>query len=434
MKLLSNSLMAAIDYLSQFRTDDNTPIQFRPHGDSVVISVNGKAYAEYVCRVDSPLLERFAMPFRIPGRLVKELPEDVLVEFFVGSHVKMQVGVSNFVSPLCDLLSLPDPPKVIDAVVFCWDADVFVPEIRAASGCTMDPKHNDAKSCVLIEVLPARETIVATNGASMTWYESKANAKNGLRRDDTALATILLNRSVVPLLLATCKSLGEVKLEIGLSHVVVNCGRRKSILPIQEGAYPKWRDVINQVLDRPVAASVVVSRDSLIHAIRSVKPESQQTGSLQMSVTTHELELVAESDSGGLARTVVETDKPATPFGPLKVSASLLLALCNGWPDDVPVWIEHRGEVSPLTFRRPRFRALLMPMLNKENKDANEVSDAGTRRVATRSGGKPARVLGDSPDRRGFSGHSPMRADDDSTGAAEGGVVGETAGAGAGVI
>lgn len=413
MKLVSNSFNAAIEYLSHFRTDDNTPLLFRPAGDSVIISISGKAYAEYRCTVDAPLAERFAMPLRIPSRLAKELPEDVLIEFKVGSHVKMMVGKSNFTSPILDVLSLPDPPKVIDGVAFSWDADVFIPELRAAVGHTSETKHLDAKSCVLIEVLPARETIVATNGSALSWYEQKANAKNEMRRDDDALGTILLHRSSVPLLMATCKSMGEVSLELGLSHLVIECGRRKSILSVFTGAYPKWREVLNGVLGQPVSASASVDRDSLIHAVRTVRPEAQVSGALELIVHKHEVELIAESEAGGLARTVIATDKPATKFGPVRISASMLLSLCAGWPDEVPVWIEHRGTTSPLVFRRPRFRALLMPMIPKETKDEESaIANTDSGRVAASRSEEPPRVPGDAPDRRGIRGASSMPANE----------------------
>jgi DNA polymerase III sliding clamp (beta) subunit (PCNA family) len=435
MKLVSNSFNAAIEYLSHFRTDDNTPLLFRPAGDSVVISINGKAYAEYRCTVDAPLAERFAMPLRIPSRLAKELPEDVLIQFKVGSHVKMLVGTSSFTSPILDVLSLQDPPKVIDGVAFNWDADVFIPELRAAVGHTLETRHADSKSCVLIEVLPARETIVATNGAAMSWYEQKANAKNEMRRDDDALGTILLHRANVPMLLATCKSLGEVSIELGLSHLVVECGRRKSILPVFSGAFPKWREVLKSVLDRPVAASVCVDRDKLIHAVRTVRPEAQVSGSLELIVHAHDVELRAESEAGGMARTVIATEKPATKFGPLQVSASMLLSLCSGWPDEVPVWIEHRGTTSPLVFRRPRFRALLMPMIPKETKDEESaVPNTDSRRVATSRSEESARVLGDAPDRRGLSGFGPMPADDVDAGSGQGRVDEIEIGSGAGAL
>lgn len=431
MKLVTNTFAAAIEYLAAFG-DENSPLVFRPWGDRVIIAIHGRAFAEYQCHADAPLKERFAMPLRMAGRLVKTLPEDQQVVFKIGNVCKMSVGSNDFVSPLLDLNEVPEPPKVIDGVMFTWGADVLVPELKTAMSETSSGKSGDGKECVCIEVLPARETIVATNGHLLGFYEAKANRKNTIRRDDGTQATVLIHRSNVALILATCKSMGPVDLEVGLSEVVVECGRRKCVVPIHEGAFPVWRDAIVNVLNMP-RTKVILERDEVIHAIRQVRPEAEMVGGVTMTVRANEVEFVAESDTGSLARTVIRSDKRLSPFGPMSVSAKYLLGVAQAWPEGVPFEIQYRGKTKPIVFRRSRFRALLMPLIPKELEcDASE-NDA--RRIATVRSGEPGRAHSGSPVRQRIQDEAEVPAHGcDAGDSGKGGSASEAAGIGAAVV
>ncbi len=378
MKLLSQTLRAAVEYLSAFG-DESSTLLFRPMGAEVGISIHGRAWAEYRCPAERPLDERFTVPLRMPLRLVKTLPEDLLISFLVGNTLRMQVDQSEFVSPLLSLSELPDAPKITDGIEFSWEASVFVPELRTAVASTVNGKAGAAMESVCIEVLPARETVVASDARLLSFYEAKANKKNTIRRDDDVDTRILLHRTTAALALGTCKSMGLVGLTVGLSHLMVECGRRKSVLPLQEGSFPVWRDPVLAMLDRPKLGSVQIDTQQFIHAVRQVKPGVEVSGAVTLVGRSHELEIVAKSDDDqSMARTVIPIEKRSVSFGPVSVGAKYLLSVSQNWPDLRPLLIEYRGPSSPLVFSRPRFRALLMPMLAKEDNHAQ----VGARDVA----------------------------------------------------
>ena len=366
MKMLSQTLRAAVEYLSAFG-DEGSTLLFRPIGSEVGISIYGRAWAEYRCPTERPLDERFTVPLRMPLRLVKTLAEDLLIVFRVGNTLKMQVDRNEFVSPLLGLGDLQDAPKVTDGIGFEWEASVFVPELRTAIAATHNGKTGASMESVCIEVLPARETVVASDGRMLTMYEAKANKKNTIRRDDEVDTRILLHRTTATLALATCKSMGLVGLTVGLSHIVVECGRRKSILPLQEGSFPVWRDPVLAMIERPKLGSIQVDTHEFIQAVRQVKPGSEVSGAVTLTGRSHELEIVSKSDDDeSTARTAIPIEKRSIAFGPVSVGAKYLLSLAQNWPDGRPLLIEYRGSESPLVFSRPRFRALLMPLVAKE--------------------------------------------------------------------
>jgi hypothetical protein len=370
MKLVSQTFRAALDYLSEFGAEDDV-LLFRPLGSEVVISIQGMAYGEYRCQTDAPLQNRFAVPLRIPKRLAREIGDDLLVEFAVGSHLKLFIDRNRFVSPLADLESMPEHPAVNEGITFEWDAKVFVPEIRAAAASVMPGRSGGAMESVNIEVLPARETIVASDGKLLTLYEKKANSRHGGRRGDEVEAKALIHKSCVPLILATCESMGKISLRFGHSKVVVECGRRKTIVPIQEGAFPVWRDQIAAVLNsHPVIGRMECDAVALSRAVRQVKMDTKVDGKVSGPIKVHcsttEVQLSARSESDNTdSVAVVPLLRRGAGLPKFVVGSRYLISIVEQWPAGVPLVMEYRGALSPLTFIRPRFRAFLMPLLDR---------------------------------------------------------------------
>lgn len=365
MKLVSQTFRAALDYLTEFGSESDV-LLFRPVGDQLILSVNGKAYGEYRCVTDSPLSERFAVPLRIPSRLVKTLDDDLLIEFTVGSHLKMAIGRDVFVSPLAPLSD--ERTAVSEGLTFEWDASVFVPEIKAASTSAMPGRRDRAMESINIEVLPARETIVASDGSMLTVYETKYNGRNGIRRDDGIEAKALIHKSYVPMVLATCESMGKVKLRFGHNSVAIECGRRTSIVPMQDGAFPMWRESIGELLNQnPIIGRCEIEAASLGRAVRQVKMdamESEVSGSVRLNCFHSELKLSAKSEAGTDSRAVVPLLRSGPGLPGITLGARYLLSVVKHWPAGVPLVMEYRGPFAPVTFVRPRFRAFLMPMLD----------------------------------------------------------------------
>jgi len=368
MKLLSQRLRAAIEYLSDFGTEAS-PLVFRPIGDSeVVLSVAGDSYAEYRCQTERPLQERFAVPLRMPARLAKTIDDDLVVGLQLGSHLNMRVDRNEFTSPLFDLKLLPDPPQVTGGVSFEWNASILVPELRTAMAATMSPRgQGGPMESISIEVLPARETIVGSDGRMLSFYEAKANRKNNIRRDDEVDARLLLHRSTAHLVLSTCKSMGLVGIECGPSKLKVECGRRTAILPIQDGAFPVWRPAVFSYLELPAIGKVSLDVRDFLQALRQVKPEADITGAVTLTGRPFELELAARSeDRTSMSQSAIEIEKRSVTFGPVHVSAKYLMTIARNWPEERPFVLEYRGPGCPLIFSRPRFRTVLMPLLDEE--------------------------------------------------------------------
>ena len=383
MKIVSQTLRAAIEYLSAFG-NESSALVFRPLGGEVILSIDGIAYAEYRCAIDAPLSQRFAVPLRIPLRLIATLADDLLIGFAIGSHLRITVDKNVFVSPLVDIEKLPDAPKVSEGVTFQWASEKFVPEIKAALSSTAVGHTRTPFECVRIEVLPARETIVASDGRRLSRYEAKANGDNGVRRSDDVLCEILIHRSTIPLILATTKSLGRIDIRPGLSHVQIECGRRKAILPLSEGAFPQWRDALEMIEAEPKRGSAEVDRSEFIRAIRMVKADAEQSaGAVQMVAHESELELIAQCpESGSYSRAYVRLGRRSSSFGPINIAAKFLLSAANNWPDGQPMLMEFRGSTSPLVFSRKRFRAFVMPMLIDEPKETEQRTDVDTSNLA----------------------------------------------------
>jgi DNA polymerase III sliding clamp (beta) subunit (PCNA family) len=383
VKIVSQTLKSAIEYLSAFG-NESSALVFRPLGGEVILSIDGVAYAEYRCAVDAPLDYRFAVPLRIPLRLIATLADDLLVEFSIGSHLRITVDRNVFVSPLVDIEKLPDAPKVSEGVTFQWSAEKFVPEIKAALASTAAGHTRTPFECIRIEVLPARETIVASDGRRLSRYEAKANGDNGVRRSDDVMCQILIHRSTIPLILATTKSLGRIDIRSGLSHVQIECGRRKAILPLNEGAFPQWRDALEMIEAEPKRGSAEVDRNEFVRAIRMVKADAEQSaGAVQMIAHESELELIAQCpESGSYSRAYVRLGRRSTAFGPINVAAKFLLSAASNWPDSQPMMMEFRGPTSPLVFSRKRFRAFVMPMLIDEPKETEQRTDVNTSNLA----------------------------------------------------
>lgn len=367
MKIVSQTFRAACEYLGAFGNEASVMV-FRPLGSEVIISLDGSAYAEYKCPVDSPLDSRFAVPLRIPSRLVATLPDDLLISFAVGSHLRMTVDRNTFASPLCDVEKLPDPRKVSEGVTFNWDASKFVPEIRAALASTANGNTGSPLESIRIEVLPARETIVASDGRRLSVYEAKANGDNGVRRDDEVGTQVLIHRTAVPLILLACRSLGRIDIRSGLSSIQIECGRCKAIIPLQEGAFPQWRDALTAIVESPKQWSIDVDRAEFIRAIRQVKVDADQSsGAVAMIAHDSELELVAQCpETGSYSRAYVRLGKRAAATGTINVAAKYLLSTAMNWPEGQPIAMDYRGSTSPLVFSRKRFRAFVMPMLPSE--------------------------------------------------------------------
>lgn len=364
MKIASQTFRSACEYLGAFGNEASVMV-FRPVGKEVIISLDGSAYAEYKCAVDAPLEHRFAVPMRIPSRLVATLSDDLLIAFALGSHLKMAVDGNEFTSPICDVEKLPDHPKLSEGVTFGWDAARFVPEIRAAMASTSAGNTGSPLESIRIEVLPARETIVASDGRRLSVYEAKANGDNGVRRDDEVGTQVLIHRSMVSLMLLACRSMSRVDIRSGVSRMQIECGRRKAILPIQDGAFPQWRDAMASIVESPKAWSVDVDRAEFIRAIRQVKADADQSsGAVALIGHSGELELVAQcQETGSYSRAYVRLGNRSAAKGTIKVGAKYLLSIATNWPDSQRIVIDYRGSTSPLVFSRKRFRAFLMPML-----------------------------------------------------------------------
>lgn len=384
MKIVSQTLRAAIEYLGAFG-NESSALVFRPLGDQVIMSINGTSYAEYRCPVDWPLEQRFAVPLRIPQRLIATLADDVLVEFTTGSQAKITVDQNVFFSPLIDIEKLPESLKVSEGVTFQWDATKFVPELKAALASTTTGHSGGPFECVRIEVLPARETIVASDGRRLSRYEAKANGDNGVRRSDDVNCQILIHRSTIPLVFAATKSLGRIDLRPGLSHVQIECGRRKAIIPLSEGAFPQWREALEAIEAEPKRGIAEVERNEFVRAIRMVKADAEQSaGAVMMTARDSELELIAQCpESGSYSRAYVRLGKRSTTFGPINIAGKFLLSAAANWPDDQPMLMEFRGATSPLVLTRKRFRAFVMPMLIEEPQDTEQETDVNTSDLAT---------------------------------------------------
>jgi DNA polymerase III sliding clamp (beta) subunit (PCNA family) len=400
VKIVSQTFRAAIEYLSAFGSESSALV-FRPLGSEVIVSIDGVAYAEYKCAVDAPLENRFAVPLRIPARLIATLADDSVIEFSLGSHLRMTVEKSEFVSPLSDIEKLPDPPKVCEGVTFTWASGKFVPELKAALASTMQGHGGSTLECVRIEVLPARETIVSSDGRRLSVYEAKANGDNGVRRSDDVNSQVLIHRAAIPLILATCKSLGRISLRSGLSHFVVECGRRKAIIPLQEGAFPQWREALEGILASPKIGAIEVDRAEFLRAIRQVKADAEQSaGAVQIVGHADELELIAQCpESGSYSRAYVGLGKRSTTFGTINVAAKFLLSAANNWPEGQPIIMEYRGATSPLVFSRKRFRAFVMPMLSDSPQDTEQPTDVDTSNPAAVRGENTGRSHRKPPDR-----------------------------------
>lgn len=340
---------------------------FRPLGPEVIISLHGVAYAEYRCAVDRPLVDRFVVPLRIPARLVATLADDLLIEFLVGSHLRMVVGGNEFLTPLANADKMPAAPKVSEGVTFAWDAGILIQELKAAIASTATGGGGSPLESVNIEVLPARETIVASDGRRLSVYERKANSRNGVRRSDDIHVRALIHRSAVALILSTCKSMGRVDVRSGLSHLMVECGRRKAIIPAQEGAFPQWREPLAGLLERPASRISDINRGDFIRAIRQVKGDADQSsGAVSLRGRDGELLFSARSEDGeSMSRAVIPVGKNSEAFGPISVGAKYLLAVATNWPELMPIAIEYRGAASPLVFKRVAFSAFVMPMLGE---------------------------------------------------------------------
>ena len=376
MKIVSQTLRAAIEYLGAFGSEASALV-FRPLGDQVIISLHGTSYAEYRCAVDWPLEQRFAVPLRIPQRLIATLADDLLVAFAIGSQAKIEVDQNVFFSPLIDIEKLPDPPKVSEGVTFQWDANKFVPELKAALASTASGTAKKPFECVRIEVLPARETIVASDGRRLSRYEAKANGDNGVRRSDDVNCQILIHRSTVPLVFAATKSLGRIDIRPGISHVQIECGRRKAIIPLSEGAFPQWRDALEMIESEPKRGTAEVDRNEFVRAIKMVKADAEQSaGAVMMTAHDSELELIAQcQETGSYSRAYVRLGKRSASFGPINIAAKFLLSAAANWPDGQPMVMEYRGATSPLVFTRKRFRAFVMPMLIEEPTETEQEKD-----------------------------------------------------------
>jgi hypothetical protein len=214
-------------------------------------------------------------------------------------------------------------------------------------------------------VLPARETIVASDGRRLSVYERKANSRNGIRRSDEIHVRALIHRTTVPLILSTCRSMGRVDIRAGLSGLMVACGRRMAVVPVQEGIFPQWREPLASILDRPSSRITDVPRADFVRAIRQVKGDADQSaGAVTLRGRDAELELSARSEDGeSMSRAVIPIGKRSEAFGPISVAAKYLLSVATNWPEMVPMTIEYRGKTSALVFKRVAFSTFLMPML-----------------------------------------------------------------------
>lgn len=174
----------------------------------------------------------------------------------------------------------------------------------------------------------------------------------------------MVHRMDVRRIVMACRSMGTVRIRSGRSHMLVECGRRLAIVPLQEVALPSWREAVKGVREIGKKGKISVDRDAFIHALRSISPDAEySSGGILISASGREMVMVAGSESdGSVSRAVVGLQRRCALIPGVFLGAKYLLGVASHWPDLVPLVIEYRGAGRPVVFARDRYNAILAPM------------------------------------------------------------------------
>jgi hypothetical protein len=352
MILNSDRFADAIEYLAAFcRPTDS--ITFTPAGEFVRISATGElGYAEYWCKWEKPLTDRFAVQLQVIRGLSREVT-DSEIQYTKGSQSLWTAGTRQWWVPFSSVEDIR--PQVEAERSTSWDGS-FAPMLRLLRSSTREQVVNASSfDCVRIDVRPLKRSMVSTDGTCMTVSIDRTQPDG-----TNDFGSMLIDRNLIPLIEEVCKSGSRVEIAAGITQFSIKCGRRLAIFPLRVGMYPKWLSILRQQRSPRVLGLATPERYDLYHVARQA---AIVCGSL--SIHGNKTGLVFDA---GESSEFAQVELPATrkgTFGPVKLRASYLKNLASHWPNDT-MQLQFRGKDRAVIISSPeehkRLISLIMPI------------------------------------------------------------------------
>lgn len=274
IRLQRGAVAAAVGFLESFGDPEGNVVMLPRGRHARVAMSSGDVYADYQLEVSKPLKQRFSIPIRRLRNLVETSyqPDEIDLQPLPNSNF---ASANNQRS--VPFTRLPESLETSWSNVLAtmtWDSRLsdHLPLVGVAP---INGHSQIGLDCIQIDQRSQRQSIAACSNHLLVGMCERTS------RQMDEPTTILVQRKHLPILQKTCESKSRVKVEVGLQHFRVTCGRRTATFPRPNAHFPSWHEWfakakriatgrLNHVLfieadARQIAEKYSQSNDEMVH-------------------------------------------------------------------------------------------------------------------------------------------------------------------------
>lgn len=376
MILRCGTLESVVRYLSSFGDSDSV-VTITPRRErGFTACIEGRhGSAQYESSCVEALDARFSISLGNLAR-VSEFSSDCgdFVEITRGSRIKVVPDTLDREWWIEYAEGYSEMPRIKQEDFFEWGSD-FSGILESVSHACRDSHDNGSFDCVHIESNSTYSSMVATDGCLIIAHDQRWRLSE---EDDTediedSSISLLVPKSTIPGVIATCESMMPVKIHIGQTMVKYRCGNRTAVFPKKRGSFPKWRNAVRDGTKGRVHGFFGVYCDLVEDPVRV----SRLFGDIcQLKTDPMGVALECSSEDGDV-RVVMDAEWGGD-IESLAIDSKYLDKIARAWCEE-DFKISYRGEDRPLeigsVFHLSPMTALVMPAVERTVEDG-QGSDA----------------------------------------------------------